>query len=590
MSHFVRTPSPRRRNAEDVDVASLTPTQDLAESRLSTSPNGSPGLLDRIYERKRAALVDLNGTADAPPRRRLRRGDPQENSEEKVSVQRFTLVSRGAPPVKRRQPAQHELLRVPPRDSASLGDEIHVCRCSDCDKHGVRRRLSGRRTCRRDTESHPEYCLLLNLTDRFEEECHRENADLVNEVCCREKSAFFILGPGSTAVGYVAAEVAANRRALSLLLRDHGEVKVDGPSDIVAHILKGQGFLCAGSKEGTDGRPIVAFAREGPSRIEAHLTHLSALHLRRSQCELTWSSWQQQALGLKESILALDLPATRAVVSFRSFPGSSPMIDGETVATGETVPPPRAHKRGKEGPQTTPGQRAPKRGRKSKEAEDMASTATKLELQAEEACLEATTAEKAALEAMERTQTLRAMAEALAKRAETAKAMAQEARQRAERAELATTKEGRDALKVQDKAEKQAAKEAEKARKQAEKEEAAAALGVIKRIGDTIKASMVICKRGGMWEVPPGSVSFKNVKFGVFKELFSRGRCSYVPTNFCNSDASIVVTSKDAAAIFGATKVRGGSMYATFVISSLRANYIPATGQLSISYSTEMGF
>ena len=97
----------------------LTPTQDLFESRSST-PSGSPGLLDRIYERKRAALVDLNGTADAPPRRRLRRGDPQENSEEKVSVQRFTLVSRGAPPV-RRQPAQHELLRVPPRDSASLG-------------------------------------------------------------------------------------------------------------------------------------------------------------------------------------------------------------------------------------------------------------------------------------------------------------------------------------------------------------------------------------------------------------------------------------------------------------------------------------
>ena len=137
---------------------------------------------------------------------------------------------------------------------------------------------------------------MLNLTDRFEEECHRENADLVNEACCREKSAFFILGPGSTAVGYVAAEVAANRKvrglqefdeddrtpyvtqiyvepefrkqgyasqALSLLLRDHGEVKVDGPSNIVSHILEGQGFLRAGSKDGTDGRPIVAFAREG---------------------------------------------------------------------------------------------------------------------------------------------------------------------------------------------------------------------------------------------------------------------------------------------------------------------------------------
>lgn len=37
-------------------------------------------------------------------------------------------------------------------------------------------------------------------------------------------------------------------------------------------------------------------------------------------------------------------------------------------------------------------------------------------------------------------------------------------------------------------------------------------------------------------------------------------------------------------------EVRGGSMYATYVISSLRASYVPATGQLNISYSTDMGF
>ena len=59
---------------------------------------------------------------------------------------------------------------------------------------------------------------------------------------------------------------------------------------------------------------------------------------------------------------------------------------------------------------------------------------------------------------------------------------------------------------AQDKADKQAAKEAEKARKQADKEEAAEARSVIKKIGDDIKASMVICKRAGMWEVPPGMV------------------------------------------------------------------------------------
>ncbi len=37
-------------------------------------------------------------------------------------------------------------------------------------------------------------------------------------------------------------------------------------------------------------------------------------------------------------------------------------------------------------------------------------------------------------------------------------------------------------------------------------------------------------------------------------------------------------------------EVRGGSMYATYVITSLRASYVPATGQLNISYSTDMGF
>ena len=191
---------------------------------------------------------------------------------------------------------------------------------------------------------------------------------------------------------------------------------------------------------------------------------------------------------------------------------------------------------------------------------------------------------------MEQAQSLRRMATAAAKRAEVAKAAARAGRQQADRAELSTTKEGRESLKVQDKAEKQEAKEAFKARQQAYKEQMAEARSTIKRIGGSIKASMVICKRAGMWEVPPGSVSFKNVKFGIFKELFSRGECTYVPENFCESDASIVVTSKTAASIFGASKVRGGSMYASFVIDSIRASYMPATGHLNISYTTDMGF
>ena len=119
------------------------------------------------------------------------------------------------------------------------------------------------------------------------------------------------------------------------------------------------------------------------------------------------------------------------------------MVNGETVL--ET--PPRA-KRSKDPQSTMPAQRAPKRGRKSKEAEELASNATKLETEAEEISQEAMASEKAAVEAMEQAQSLRAKAVAIAKQAEIAKVAAQEARQQADRAVMSTTKEGRDALKA----------------------------------------------------------------------------------------------------------------------------------------------
>ena len=61
--------------------------------------------------------------------------------------------------------------------------------------------------------------------------------------------------------------------------------------------------------------------------------------------------------------------------------------------------------------------------------------------------------------------------------------------------------------KAKDKADKKAAKDAERAQKQQEKEDAADMRTAIKKIGDAIKDSMVICKRGGMWQVPPGGAS-----------------------------------------------------------------------------------
>lgn len=260
--------------------------------------------MDRIMERKRCALVDLSNTADAPARSRARlEVSTTEESGDKVAVQRFTLVSRGAPPAKR-APALHSVLLAPQRVAAELGESVQICRCSECDRTGLRRRMSGTRLCRRDTESHPEYALLLNMSDRFEAECsNREGAsELVTEACCREKTAYFILGASSTTVGYIAAEVKANRKvkrvnesmgtdagalgeadddiplllqvyvepefrqrgyaleALKLLVRDHQTLRVDAPAESVTRILDKLGFAPAATED-SDGRPLTTYVR-----------------------------------------------------------------------------------------------------------------------------------------------------------------------------------------------------------------------------------------------------------------------------------------------------------------------------------------
>eukprot|EP00933_Yihiella_yeosuensis_P041128 TRINITY_DN35560_c0_g1_i1.p1 TRINITY_DN35560_c0_g1~~TRINITY_DN35560_c0_g1_i1.p1 ORF type:complete len:267 (+),score=78.42 TRINITY_DN35560_c0_g1_i1:55-855(+) len=244
------------------------------------------------------------------------------------------------------------------------------------------------------------------------------------------------------------------------------------------------------------------------------------------------------------------------------------------------------------GEETTPAPVAKKRrmGARDKAAQAVATEADELEEQAQEWEKKALEAAAEAEDATKRAQRLSEQAASIKAKAEQAREAASEAKTRADRAKLEATKEGRAALKVQDKADKKAAKEADQAQKLKEKHEAAASRSIIKNIGDSIKASMVISKRGGMWSVPPGSLSFRNIPYSTFQELFSRGRCAFTPANYCESDPTISVVTKDAASIFGATKVRGGSMYATFVISSMRVTYIPAQKQLSIAYNTDYGF
>lgn len=281
------------------------------------------------HERKRSPLGDLTNEAEnVLPRRRARLlpaltparsptsppDAPAGGSGAKVSIQRFSLVSRDAPPTKR-APSQHSILLAPPRLAAQLGPEIQVCRCSQCPGSGAQEPMSttsspgalgfvGRRArlCRQDTEAHPEYELLLAMNRRFQAEC-KERCDglLVGDACCRDKTAYFILGPGATTVGYVAAVVAANRRArraaggrqeaaetevppdsplllhvwvepefrrrgfataaLALLLRGHAALLADDPPWPVLRMIEGLGFRAAGSQDGAEGRPLVTFAR-----------------------------------------------------------------------------------------------------------------------------------------------------------------------------------------------------------------------------------------------------------------------------------------------------------------------------------------
>jgi len=260
--------------------------------------------LQRLAQHSRAPLGDLsNGDHGLPARRRQRDNKDVDDSEKPdVEVQRFSLVSRGAPPVTRKR-ARYSNLLVPPGLAAHLGDRIQVCRCSECPGAG-RQRL-----CRRDTELHPEYALLLNMVGAFEAECPTRvgsGGSLVTDACVREKSAFFILGPEKRAVGYVAAVVAANRKvlrqvaedvasntqcqkftgesevdesphvlqiyvepefrrrglavaALSLLLRGHSTLAVDDPSWPVLQMLEGLSYATAGACDGPDGRPSVKF-------------------------------------------------------------------------------------------------------------------------------------------------------------------------------------------------------------------------------------------------------------------------------------------------------------------------------------------
>mmetsp|Transcript_68115 Transcript_68115/g.121374 ORF Transcript_68115/g.121374 Transcript_68115/m.121374 type:complete len:300 (-) Transcript_68115:80-979(-) len=111
----------------------------------------------------------------------------------------------------------------------------------------------------------------------------------------------------------------------------------------------------------------------------------------------------------------------------------------------------------------------------------------------------------------------------------------------------------------------------------------------LKNIGDTLKGSLQICKRGGMWEVPDGSVNFSGISLGLFQFMFGCFRAKLTPQDFTSETGSIVghLSGADAGHVFGVTKIRGGSMYATYTIRRMTVSYQPSKQQMTLAYQMD---
>jgi len=108
----------------------------------------------------------------------------------------------------------------------------------------------------------------------------------------------------------------------------------------------------------------------------------------------------------------------------------------------------------------------------------------------------------------------------------------------------------------------------------------------LKDMGDTIKSNLTICcfggRRHGEWRVPDGTLRFKDIEFDCFEYMFGR----FAPRGTSGSSAAInfKMDKSQATAVFGITKLRGGSMYATFEVRSMTITYQPHKHSLELSY------
>jgi len=111
----------------------------------------------------------------------------------------------------------------------------------------------------------------------------------------------------------------------------------------------------------------------------------------------------------------------------------------------------------------------------------------------------------------------------------------------------------------------------------------------LKNIGDHLKGNLQIRKRGGMWSVPDGSVNFSGISLGLFRFMFGHLRAKLTPQDFTSETGSIVgqLSGNDAGHVFGVTKIRGGSMYATYTVQRMTVSYQPLKQKLTLAYQMD---
>lgn len=105
-----------------------------------------------------------------------------------------------------------------------------------------------------------------------------------------------------------------------------------------------------------------------------------------------------------------------------------------------------------------------------------------------------------------------------------------------------------------------------------------------KDMGDRFKDNLQICKRGGMWEVPDGHISFKNISYALFIFLFGHLRSKFSGASKSSPVISFQLNQAESGTVFGVTKLRGGSMYAKFEVCSMSVTFHSSEGRLHLGY------